>query len=175
MAVLVPGKLVYLAHARTASRATRDALLTLPDAHASKATHHAKLDQVVGYDGELVVATIRNPYDTLVSWWLHFKDMEFLSFLQEYDHYPFLDGDPPDLFWHCTPTTHVLRWETLQEDFDKLLDGLDLPRLKLEIKGPTKRKTLPWHEYYDEATTAAANERFGHIADKWGYPRHSHP
>lgn len=171
MAVLVPGKLLFLANPRTASCSTRDTLLQIEGAFQPGRTHHSPIEDIEEYNGELVVATVRNPYDVLVSWSLHFPQMEFVEFLETYDHFPFVGGDPPDLFWLCTPDTHVMRWETLQEDFDTVMDRVELPRMKLVRINATEHKTKPWREYYDAETIAAANERFGHIVDKWRYSR----
>lgn len=71
MCVLIPGKLLYLFHPRTASISTAKALAKYPHAIRNDC-HHATLEkakQLLPYDGEPVICTIRNPYDLAVSWW----------------------------------------------------------------------------------------------------------
>jgi hypothetical protein len=170
MAVILPGKFLYLCNPRTASSATSRTLKEIPGA-VKTAHHHVALEHVEDYDGEQVVAAVRNPYDALVSWHLRLPHLSFVEFLRGYDHFPLLGGDPPDLFWHCTGDTHVLRYETLQTDLDAFLTGLELPTVQLFRRNVTKNKTRPWREYYGDAEVEAANGRFGHVADKWGYER----
>jgi len=170
MAVFIPGKLVYLANPRTASVATRDTLMQIEGAQLAGA-HHATLAEVEGYEGESVGATVRNPYDVLVSWFLQLPEPTLAMFLREYDHYPFLGGDPPDLFWQCASATRVLRWENLQQDLDAWFTELGIRPLKLVRENVTESKNRPWVDYYDAEAIQAANERFGHIVDKWGYER----
>jgi len=168
MAVLLPGK--FLCNPRTASVATSRTLLELPGAR-KVGYHHAAVDEVDDHAGEPTVATVRNPYDALVSWYHHLPDSDFGDFLRRYDHHPFIKGRPPDLFWQCGPDTHVLRFETVQHDLDAFLVGLGLPTLRLFRRNVTTSKTRPWRDYYDDRTAAIADERFGHVADRWGYDR----
>ena len=170
MAVLLPGKFLFLCNPRTASVATSRTLIEIEGA-IEVGPHHCSLSQVEDHDGEIVVATVRNPYDALVSWFMHLPETDFAAFLRTYSHYPFLGGDPPDLFWQCDADTRLLRFETLQADLDAFLSGLGVAPLQVFEHNVTKTKTRPWREYYDAEAIAAADERFGHIADKWGYPR----
>jgi len=90
VAVLFPGKFIYLATHHTASIATVRALAVLPGAVVSDlnevkdlqfehtfpgGTHHSTLEDLKKQRPEYIgnetsVTTIRNPYDLLVTWWL---------------------------------------------------------------------------------------------------------
>jgi hypothetical protein len=81
MAIVLPGKFIFLATPYTASMAVARALKDLPGAFAAYdkrhgVGHHARLDQIKKTAGakltgtEQVIVAVRNPYDVLVSWYL---------------------------------------------------------------------------------------------------------
>ena len=66
--IIVPGKLIYLFTPKTGSRATERAFLEhVPEALISNA-HHDHPDMIPNL-GIPVYATIRNPYDQVLSWY----------------------------------------------------------------------------------------------------------
>ena len=193
MAVLIPGKLLYLATPHTASIATIYALARLPGARVTQltglegvdhlyATHHADRDDVTFHNqlsgSEVVVTTVRNPCDLLVTWWLRQPEAvatyigpeaTFEQFVRSVDRVigvsgPYLaDGK---IFWH--DCDRVLHYETLQEDLDELLIGLDLPTVLLKKHNVTKNKR-PWQDYYTEETLAVVRSRFKEEMELYGY------
>jgi len=174
MAVLLPGKFLYLATPRTASTATVLALHTL-GARTVPGGHHVGLEAVADHGEETVFTAIRNPYDVLVSWYVRMdrtKDfpVSMAHFVRTYEHEDFARGDPPSLFYHCAPEVEVLRWETLQDDLDALLTRLGLSPVRLPRDNVTPKKR-PWIDYYDAEAFRAVHERFGHDLDAWGYER----
>jgi len=163
MAVIVPGKLLFLAHPRTGSMALRDALVV----HAGGrhlADHHADHDDPrvhKVYMGEPMVCVVRNPYDVLVTWWLkRGKSSTFLEFLQTYQDHNFTRRGK--LFYHVdAPNVRVLRYET-----DDVFAELGVHQWSSNV---TKDKA-PWQSYYTELEYKAANERFLDEFERHGYP-----
>lgn len=170
MAVLVPGKILYLANPRTASCATLLALSELPGA-VRLWPQHQTLDQCKEYNGEFAFTTVRNPYDVLTTWYeKQSKYKTFLHFLTDFNHIQFLLGPEPELFWQCCDEVTNIRWENLEPELNAILRKFDLPTVTLVLENVTHNKK-PWREYYTDVEFRAANERFGHILDRHNYPR----
>lgn len=198
MAVLLPGKFIYLATPHTGSIATTRALATLEGAVVSdlnevrdleiehlfpKGTHHSTRAQLrkmqpesfVGV--EMAVTTIRNPYDLLVTWWLRQKkvleehlgrEVTFRHFVEVYD-----EGMPGGPYLRngkifWQDADHALRYERLQDDLDMFLERFRIEPVELGWTNVTTQK-LPWPSYYDDETKAIVRRRFGEEIDSLGY------
>lgn len=169
MAVLVPGKLLFLATPRTASHAIQDALRRLPGARSYG--HHVERHRIADHDGEPAFALVRNPYDVLASWWARAGgacDGDFARYVREYENQDFVRNGR--LFYHAVPGVEMIRWEDLPASLDDVLRRAGLPPQPLRRLNPTGKK-LPWRTYYGPAEVEAANERFGHEIDRFGYER----
>jgi len=193
MAVLLPGKLLYLAVPRTASVSTETALLAFEG--AIRLEKHitygqVKADPSIPFQGtEVVFTTIRNPYDILTTDFYYEEDRypHFLTFVREYEHWPFVvQGklfwllDEVDEAWNAIgvdfedfyqgegPFFVVLQYENLSEELDALLRTVGLPTVNLPRKNISKDKK-PWRTYYTPEAIEAVNERFGEEIKKWGY------
>lgn len=174
MAAFLPGKFLYLATPRTGSTAVCVALREF-GARSVHGGQHVGIDQVKNYNGEFTFTAVRNPYDMVASWYHMMKvakgivaDMSMAEFVRTYEVHDFVrDGT---LFYHCTEGVHVMRWETLQRDFEEVLEHLGLPIISLPRKNMTSNKR-PWLEYFDTEALTAMNERFGHDIDRFGYSR----
>lgn len=70
---------------------------------------------------------------------------------------------------------YVIRYESLQRDFEKVLDrlGLDLVR-ELPAVNPTAKARDPLSEYYPDSMSARACWVMVPMLDYWGYPVPSH-
>lgn len=62
----------------------------------------------------------------------------------------------------------VLRYESLQKDFDKLCDNLGRPSMKLPHTNKTKRNR-DYKTYYDAETTDVVRKYFQEDLEYWGY------
>ena len=163
MAIVLTGKLVFLEHPRTGSTAIRAAIRKI-GGHTRK--RHS-LVQPVGL--ERTVATVRNPYDLLVSWWLVIKERtgswkDFGRFLDEYDNPNMLrDGR---LFYF--EAYHLMRYETLQKDFNIVLSSARIRPVKLNRLNMTPGK-LSYKSYYTPETIAIVKDRFAEDLEEYGY------
>jgi hypothetical protein len=198
MAVLLPGKFIYLATPHTASIATTRALATLKGAVVSdineivdlkvdrrfpKGTHHStraelRSRQPESFVGvELAVTTIRNPYDLLVTWWLRQKkileehtgrEVTFRRFVETCD-----EGTLGGPYLRggkifWQDADYALRYEKLQDELDSFLDRFRIKPVRLDWTNVTAQK-LPWLSYYDEETRTIVRHRFGDEIRSLGY------
>ena len=172
MAVFFPGKFLYLAHTRVASRATSALLQNMGGIYVDTGQsgggrgHHAHFYDAVkhcDYSGETVVCTVRNHFDALVTWWLSFNRKNNNS--NSYSFYQFLcnlverdttfmtlfdNGQIKWFYRHLRWSNYILRYETLQEDLDTLFEIYNLPKSILpRINVSEGRKPTGWYYTQD--------------------------
>ena len=127
--------------------------------------------------GYVVVSAVRNPWDRFVSGWKYLKatrDLslrDLLSSLPESGHdYRHLvrpqsairvnsDGTP---VWD-----HLLRIETLQDDYDRLSDRIGKPRTPLPLAKKGERDD--YRRYYDVDTAERVGSLFREDIERFGY------
>ena len=190
MAVVIPGKLIYLAQQNTGSMAVSAALKELGGLYV--APGHVTYEEIksgqawiespgaaergpspwLGMTGdELPVTTIRNPYDVITTWFVRSKYAgefeEFVGGVGDRWKSAYVTGH--EIAWH--PAARVrMRYETLETDFATMLRGLDLRPVELPRKNVTVGKR-PWASYYNQAALDIVNDRFGVEFAAMGYPR----
>lgn len=176
MAVLLPGKVLYLAHPRTASTSMRDALLSRGAVQILP--HHIGLhspEVQALYRGEPVITVIRNPYDLLVSWWLvrtlnrRASQPKLASFINS-----FRDGKgnfvrDGKLLYHRGDADIEIRYENFDEELDTAWKKLGVEDVSLGKVNQTHGKDKPWQSYYNYEAFDAANRRFGSEIVDAGY------
>ena len=177
MALIIPKKLIYLAHPRTASKSTVIGLATSfarLEAEVIQPHHlqlHNFLDRLQG--GEIVATTVRHHGDALVSWYLNTggeKEWgDFKTFLRDWDH-PVLYGKENSRIYnlHLQYADRVLRFENLQDDIERLISDIGLPPLKLTPMNSTAGKE-PWQNYYDDEAKELVTARFGQEMEELSY------
>jgi hypothetical protein len=174
VAVVVPGKMVFLATPHTGSRATCRALAEI-DGAVEAGSHHVPWTELREHPsvrgGELRVSTVRNPYDLMVTWWLQTGPHVGTAFADFVRHYPFrvtVPGASGCLYHHADDSHVLLRWETLEEDLNAVLGWRAVAPVKLQRVGVTQDKR-PWQTYYDPEALRAANARFAREFTRHGY------
>jgi hypothetical protein len=154
--------LQYIHVPKCAGNSVRKALR---DAGASPESGHHTYEHYIKCrkPAQFYIATIRNPWDRMVSCYEYFKlpNQSFEEFL--YKHAPKMNlghkhRDCALLLNTWAAQTHwftlngkigniiFLRFEHLQEDFDRLCEHLNLKKVKLSHLNATKRKH--YHKYY---------------------------
>lgn len=125
------------------------------------------------YDQMTSFAVVRNPFDHAVSHFEYMKQYRSAKIAEkfaqmsfhDYLHYrssPRLCLDrifarlPDQSYFLCDPlgtvrVNHVLRFETLQEDFNTLARSLKLPSCELPRVNPAKSRRADHTTYYDDA------------------------
>lgn len=191
MAVIIPGKLVYLATPHTGSCATTIALSQLAGAYSSPliasahrpvralahGTHHAAWADLCWLHGGLMsgeekrIFTVRNPYDLVVTWFLRVGYRmqahtlaDFLERVQERAlPAPYLLNNR--MFWH---EGEPIRYEALQHELGGILQRIGLPPVTLPTINQTARK-LDFTSYHTPRSLAIMRERWGKEIDAYGY------
>jgi hypothetical protein len=149
--------LAYIAHPKTASSATQRVLRAMG---AKIYGNHHSVDgqwcRPILESGGVIISTIRNPFDLLVSWYFHYAQRRPNQVMEPFSKWlPWLVANPNDyikrgLFFGLPWTTHVVRYENLQEDFNAALIAADLPPTTLESFNVShKREGRPYQEMYD--------------------------
>lgn len=190
MAILLPGKFVYLANPHTASLATADALCTI-DGTFRIAPHHiswrdfgqgevrsAQMEklqicvQQLLTGAECIIATARNPYDWLVTCWLRRKDSmngicfkEYVTIVDQKSPGAYIKDDR--LLFH--EFSHLLKYENLENDLNSFLKSIGQNEVKLSKRNVTPNK-MPWRDYFDREIFDIINGRFRRDFDRLSYP-----
>jgi len=177
-------RMVYLAAPKTASKATASVLRErgfklakhLPNSHPVKVlgtkthSHHQTLTEHPG-EGWTVFTTVRNHWDTFVSWFTY-QNKTGVQFDEAYidriaSGYPMYYPDDDKLWSQYTRFADaVLRYESLQEDFNRMLGrATAIPRVNIS----PGRGGRHYSVYYDDALRLYVAERFREEIEDYGY------
>lgn len=181
MAIVLPGKFIYLANHHVASLATAKALDEQIEGTYRVGPHHAPVSELskvrvpfgefelqvsdVILGGEITVSTVRDPYDWFVSCWIRRRKsgQTLEDFLENLSGGPYVREGR--ILGHRSDET--LRWESLEKNLNGFLSRFDhsvsLPKMNLT---PGKK---PWETYYSKDAWAIANRRFGREIQRLGY------
>ncbi len=171
MLISIEKSMVYLAHPKTASKATRQLLEGL--GFVRQGGHHAPLVEHPG-PSWVVFTAVRNHWDAWVSWYCCHNPAE-LPFGVKYieslvDRYPYFYPEPERLWaLHDTLADRILRFETIENDLASLLrQPVVLPQVNF---GAARKATKKRHysEFYDEATREFVGRRWKHEIERYGY------
>lgn len=191
MAVLIPGKLLFLAQQHTGSMAVSAALRQRKGLFVTPG--HSTLKQIedgrswIEYPGdpgrgpnpwslmtgsETTFTIVRNPYDVITTWFVRSKyDGTFETFVAGVGRHwasPYVKDY--EIRWHADAQVR-LRHETLDDDFAALLRSVRIDPVALLRENATPGKR-PWPEYYSEQSLETVNDRFHVEIAAMGYPRH---
>jgi len=127
-----------------------------------------------------VFSTVRNPFDRLVSGWLYLGETRSRPLIDVIS-----DKKPTDLVHRhilrpqiailrhpdtgALVTDELIRYETLQTDFDRICGLIGKPRTQLPTKNVGKRRRRDYRTYFDDETRALAEELFRDDLDAFGY------
>lgn len=197
MAVVYPGKFIYLATLNTGSMAIATGLKKIDGAYSAYDKRHgighmATLDQVKEVCGDKLTGTeviftgVRNPYDLLVSWmfdhpthmhvrrWeaINKREIDLRGFLEvwlEFNPFPyFKDGR---VFHQTKDCSKVVHYEKLQAELNSVIRKI--PGLPGSVQLPGATEQIPrdhWSTFYDDPTYAFVNEHFQQEFVQFGYP-----
>lgn len=148
-------RFLYLFEPHTGSRATREALETMPGSNLI-GNHHAGLMDLCrkGYIQDdlkhkiTVCCTVRNPFDTFITRWMRHpisRSPDMGLFIKTQRHANIVNSPAVGLWCEAT---RFIWFEHLEEDLRNIF-GISLPP-----KDPThkcKGKNRPWNEYFEES------------------------
>lgn len=176
MYIIPEFKFAYIANPRTGSKAIREALMKYRNAELVGSHHTTPKDHPEIKFGPdwTVCATVRNHWDTMVSWWFKIERVEramtpLMEFLPR-----FCEGNPNfvnanRLWWAGEGYVNTyLRYEQLQADFDQALvkagmAPLDLPRVV------DSHRNGPYQVFYKRDTSRWVGSYFAEEIQKLGY------
>jgi len=143
MALIVPGKVVYLCTPRTGSTSVQVALQDIyPEAIVTEEHHTRYGDEGVQNaiaGGEIVVSNTRCIFDVITSWYYLNREWwryGMLDFINQYRHTYFQDR----IHFHLEDCTQLINYYHFQRDFDILLECLDVTHYKLPYLNITAAK-----------------------------------
>jgi hypothetical protein len=162
-------KLLYLAHPRTASVST-GRWLQERAGFANWGRHHGTVnDCIVPVDPDtVIVTTVRNPFDCLVSWALHQGAKLTPEWLEEWEANEANGYVRPGRLWwlHGDDASVHLRFESITSDLAQLL-GMEVD---LYYDNPTKGRTPNgWRSFYDDRTRAWVEKHHAEELARYGY------
>lgn len=164
-------KLAYIAHPRTASQTTSK---TLVDKLGFKlhASHHQYYDPLD--PAWLIFATVRNPFDLLVSWW--YLEVHKTKQEETFPHYIHRRVNDPNyymrkgLFFGQYLCKEILHFENLQEEFNQLMLKVGLPPTEIPRRNVSDaRKGRDFASYYTPELIDLVVEKFGDDIRNNGY------
>ena len=152
------GKIVYIAHPKTASSSISHAMNESGEWEPLAGHHEVRTAPIK--EGVRVISVIREPFDWYVSWYFHYKWKEpfpkFLKWFLKTGNQHTRQGD----FFGLEYTTDLLFFERLHEGLDALFDDLGLDRLQLQHRNHQGREGRHWSEFFDQkSSTLLATER----------------
>jgi hypothetical protein len=149
-------RIVFIAHPRTASSATAHVLMGM-DFEQVKGHHVFEYEWFTGWD---IFCTVRNPYDVMVSWFCNQpREKPFSLWLPQFlDECQYLRG--ARMFFGQASSSHVIRYENLQEEFDAVMDMVGLPHATIPHRNVSKREGRQYAGYYNFRTAGMVVNRF---------------
>lgn len=153
-------KIAFIAHPKTASSSTSHVLVQ-ELGFVPEGSHH-QIDEAMltdPHDPWAVISTVRQPLDTLVSWYFHFKK-----------HHPGLPAFPVwartfvasntfvarRMFFGLEITTHALVYERLQKDWDVVCEELGLAQRELPHRNVGNVDKVPYKDFYNDPSMPSA-------------------
>lgn len=170
MAYLIYGEeypVVFLANVRTGSTAVRNALL---EAGAEQqGEHHSSPNKVP--DCSLIVQTVRHHCDVLVSYWYSKSSgNKFDDFVELV-----LDGQHPILrptgFYSHWSTNYILRYETLDYEWENLCLCAGIPYVPLQRTKTKRPKNINWKLMFKPRLYDKVAARYQKEMELYGYGR----
>lgn len=165
--------LAYLAHPRTASRATKEALgqrgFILQGPHHGGPPNH-------GLNGRRAFCVVRNHWDAIASWYYNFENGSgapmTANWIRTWTAQNATYFSPGRMWWftYLHPEPIILRYESLQESLDALLGEYGIKPIRLPVVGASSgRKGRHYRELHTEQTSAAVRSLWGDEIDRLGY------
>lgn len=162
---------IYLAHPRTASQATGQAIIAMGGKKVG--SHHGGTKTRPFPINSVLLTTVRNPYDVAVSWVFgrhkgttypekiplnHFKEA------LENNRWVITGSNNP-IFWHTRKRgVHIVRYESLQSDLEAIFPSIELPEIS---RSP--RFGRHYSNFYTDETRDYVTDLFGVECRRFGY------
>jgi len=162
-------KVAFIAHPRTASSATGHVLTQL--GFTQWVNHHGFKPEW-DLSGWTVFSTVRDPFDVMVSWYYHKKRHQEETFQTWLPKFIAVSNEYLDqgMFFGFAYCTHVMSYETLQEDFDYIMDVTGFPQTEIPFRNVSQdRPDTPLSEFYTPKLVKLMQAYFGEEIHQLGY------
>jgi hypothetical protein len=178
MAAVLQGRFVFLATPRTGSHSVVRALVDHCGAKDLRPPH-LLLEELSVTGDEFIFTTIRTPYEIVVIDWLkvagpwsHKGPIEarisLVEYIRRWDELHPRKGER-EIFAHLDVADEVMRHESLESDFARVMAALGWENVPLPHLNPTTGRH-PWYEYVDPEALKAIHEKFGKEFERACYP-----
>jgi hypothetical protein len=107
-----------------------------------------------------IFSIVRNPWDRFISAWLYCKNTRQHSLRRVLQHLPQTDHDyehitrpQRDILYEANGNLvvhHLLRFETLQQDYDTISTLIGKPNTTLTVENKTPLKNKHYREYFED-------------------------
>jgi hypothetical protein len=130
------------------------------------------------FDSLFKFACVRNPWDRVASFyfsphrqrvsWNKEDFSRFIATIEPVAHFLSLDGQsPPRLASSLRNIDHVLRFESLQADFESACKAIGLPAQALPFRNQSSKAS--YRTYFDDETAELVRVRFQEEITHFGY------
>lgn len=168
----------YIAHPKTASSATARVVRDTFGA-SQVGTHHAAKElwcRPILETGGIIMATIRNPYDLMVSWYFHYSVRRPGTPMESFKAWlPWIIQNPngyieQGMFFGLQWANRIIRFENLQKDFDNVCAEIGLQRTVIEsVNVSVRREGRTYQEMYETSSRDLIQKHFTTELDVGGY------
>jgi hypothetical protein len=173
-------KFLYLAHPKTGSTATAEALknqLGFPNTH----DHHGRLsDAEKRYDIEtdedwVICTTVRNHFDAVVSWFspiiTEYFTADVLESAMRNSLYWFPQQGSYYTAWHLEAANFVIEYENVQTELNEALRTAGLGCVEIPYTNPTRERTSRNHysEWYKPSGVEYIRDTYTQELNHLGY------
>ena len=169
--------LAFIAHPKTASTATMK-VLRAQGAQLYGNHHEVQEDRcsMILDSGGIVMSTVRNPFDVMVSWYFHYANRRKGAVMEPFREWlPWILNHPnpymeQGMFYGLPWTNWVLRYENLQADFNAGLTELGLAPVVISPANVSHlRDGRPYQEMYDTKLRNLIEQHYEDELSEFGY------
>lgn len=174
-------KFLFIQIPKTATSSIHSVLAPHMEYDYTQISRHAKYSEAAEFYPEsknyFKFSFVRNPWDRLLSFYFFKKtdkakekipdDLSFKNFIltalisgqTAFNQKSYIDGFDENCF--------IGRFETLQDDFDKICDTIGIPKNKLPLRNATDHND--YTEYYDNETREIVAEKYAKDIEYFNY------
>ena len=165
----------FIAHPNTGSRSLKKMILGANGGKVINDQHGVCWETVK--NSRAVVCVIRNPYDMMASWyWRMISKPDFNTWLSYTLNQSNGNHEDPDkvgggLFFGLKRSTHIIRFENIEEGYNDLFEDLQFPvKLKLGHEGKARfRNGQNYQVLYNQDAINIVAKKYGSLMKSLKY------
>lgn len=126
-----------------------------------KSNHNGRFSRGTFKDGRPIGQQAMNEYNFITK-----NDASFQDYFLHFYHQPY---HKPRHELTASKVDYLMRYEQLQDDFDTVMNQLNLPTLKIPVFNKTSGRDVDYLSFYTADIRDRARLVFGPIMKDWGY------